>query len=569
MNNLGGRQGMDQAKPGGKAVTRPVEPVRIIPTVAERPLGPGRPPSTIGTCTMKRADILTLGALRSAGMRTESVRDEVRRNLVAALREGRTVFEGIVGYEHTVLPQIENALLARHDFILLGLRGQAKTRILRQLVRLLDAEIPMIAGCEIHDDPYKPICKRCRRLAAEAGDDLPLEWLPREARYHEKLATPDVTIADLIGDIDPIKATRDRLTFGDEEALHFGIVPRTHRGIFALNELPDLQPRIQVGLLNVMEERDVQIRGLPIRLPVDVLMVFSANPEDYTNRGNIITPLKDRIASQVLTHYPQDLDVARAITDQESWIDRGVDIRIPEWYREVVERVAFAARASEFVDQKSGVSARLSIAAYENLVSSLERRAHRTGDRPVWPRLLDLQAVVPAVSGKIELVYEGEQQGPDAVARHIIGQAVKTVFHAHFPQTSRNGKRRRGAEDRLRSEASRPEALRTEASRPEPSRQPTPGVYDAITSWFSAGNRIEISDLMPQAEYAAELERVDGLAEVAEQFLPAESAAERVLVMELVLEGLYQNSFVAKETVDRATFYSDMLMRMFQSMDES
>jgi magnesium chelatase subunit I len=498
--------------------------------------------------------IRTLGALRRAGVRTRGVRDEVRSNLTAALRERRPVFEGIVGYEHTVLPQIENALLARHDFILLGLRGQAKTRILRQLVNLLDEEIPVVQGCEINDDPYAPICKRCRRVAAEAGDDLPVAWMPREARYHEKLATPDVTIADLIGDIDPIKAARDRLTFGDEEALHFGIVPRTHRGIFALNELPDLQPRIQVGLLNVMEERDVQIRGLPIRLPIDVLMVFSANPEDYTNRGNIITPLKDRIASQVLTHYPVDVEVARAITDQESWVERGIEFRVPDWFRAIVERVAFAARASEFVDQKSGVSARLSIAAYENLVSNLERRAHRTGDRPVLPRLADLQAVIPAVSGKIELVYEGEQQGPDAVARHIVGQAVKEVFHLYFPQTSRNGKKRRGA-----AAAGDDDAARGEST----------GVYDPITQWFASGNRIELSDSMPHAEYAAELERVDGLGEVADRYLAVEDARERACVMELVLEGLYQNSFVAKETVERSTFYSDMLMRMFQSMEDA
>jgi magnesium chelatase subunit I len=510
----------------------------------------------------KRLQIRTLGALREAGVRTEPVRDEVRRNLESTLRSGKPVFDGILGYDHTVVPQIENALLARHDFILLGLRGQAKTRILRQLVRLLDPHVPVVEGCEINDDPYAPICKRCRRIAAEGGDDLPVAWMEREARYHEKLATPDVTIADLIGDIDPIKAARDRLAFGDEEALHYGIVPRTHRGIFALNELPDLQPRIQVGLLNIMEEGDVQIRGLPVRLPIDVLMVFSANPEDYTNRGNIITPLKDRIASQVLTHYPSDVAVARAITDQESWVDRGVELQIPDWYREIVELVAFEARRSEFVDQKSGVSARLSIAAFENLVSNLERRAYRTGDRPVLPRLVDLQALVPAVSGKIELVYEGEQQGPDAVARHVIGQAVKSVFHTHFPQTAkRNGKRRRDARGE-RSE-SRSSAV-DEATAPESS-----GVYDAITAWFSNGNRIEISDVMPHAEYAAELARVDGLAEVARRFLPAPDAREAACVMELVLEGLYQNSFVAKETVERSTFYSDMLLRMFQGMEES
>jgi magnesium chelatase subunit I len=487
----------------------------------------------------------TRGALRAAGYQPLSVKDEVRRNLIAARRAGTPLFAGIQGYEHTVIPQLENALLARHDFILLGLRGQAKTRLLRQLVELLDEVVPVVEGCEINDDPLQPICRRCRRLAAEHGDDLPVRWLHRDERYHEKLATPDVTIADLIGDVDPIKASRERLSLGDEEVLHFGIVPRTHRGIFALNELPDLQPRIQVGLLNIMEEKDFQIRGLPVRLAIDVLMVFAANPEDYTNRGNIITPLKDRIASQILTHYPQDLATAQRITDQEAWTARGFTVVIPAWFRALVEQVAFEARASEFVDQKSGVSARLSIAAYENLISNLERRALLTGEAPVVARLVDLAALVPAVSGKIELVYEGEQQGPDAVARHIIGQAVKTVFHQYFPKTSRDAKPKRGT----------PAAAEEHAD-----------VYDRITAWFSAGNRVELSDQSTQAEHAASLRRVTGLEQVAQRFLPSTDPAEVPAVMELVLEGLYQNSFVAKETVERSTFYSDMLLRMMQGM---
>ena len=493
-----------------------------------------------------RLDIRTAAALRDSGYRPESVKDEVRRNLLAMKGNGAALFEGIIGYEHTVVPQIENALLARHDFILLGLRGQAKTRLLRQLVRLLDEHVPVVEGCEINDDPLAPICKRCRLLAEKKGGELPVVWLQRDERYHEKLATPDVTIADLIGDIDPIKATRDKLTFGDEEVLHFGIVPRTHRGIFALNELPDLQPRIQVGLLNIMEEKDFQIRGLPVRLPIDIFMVFSANPEDYTNRGNIITPLKDRIASQILTHYPRNLEVAQRITDQEAWTERGLVYRMPGYYREIIEQVAFEARRSEVVDQKSGVSARLAIAAYENLVSNLERRALATGDGPVYPRLVDLQSLVPAVSGKIELVYEGEQQGPDAVARHIVGQAVKTVFHQHFPKAAREAKPKRGAE-----------------AAPAPS-----GVYDRITAWFSGGNRIEVSDSMPEAQYAGELRRVAGLEEVARRYLDLEDEGARPAVMELVLEGLYQSSFVAKECVERSTFYSDMLLRMFQGLSE-
>ncbi|MFQ5599995.1 MAG: magnesium chelatase [Candidatus Krumholzibacteriia bacterium] len=496
-------------------------------------------------------DIRTLGGLRKTSYRPVPVKEEIRRNLMSMKRDGRPPFEGIVGYAHTVLPKIENALLSRHDFLLLGLRGQAKTRILRQLVRLLDEWTPAIAGCQINDDPLSPLCKRCRRLQDEQGDDLPLVWLHRDERYQEKLATPDVTIADLIGDIDPIKAARDRLTFADEEVIHFGIVPRTHRGIFALNELPDLQPRIQVGLLNIMEERDFQIRGFPVRLLIDVLMVFSANPEDYTNRGNIITPLKDRIASQILTHYPRSLEEAMRITDQEAWTERGIEYHIPKWFREILEQVAFEARGSEFVDQNSGVSARIGISAYESLLSNLERRALETGDGPVYPRIADLQAVVPAISGKIELVYEGEQQGPDAVARHIVGQAVKTVFQKHFPRVTKEVRRRRRAD--------------AQVERPAPERS---AAYDRVTAWFSGGERVAVSDLMPQSEYVAQLHRVDSLEEIAREFMPAAEERELPGVMELVLEGLYQNSFVAKETVEYSTFYSDMLMRMFDGLGE-
>src|SRR5512135_1151901 len=319
---------------------------------------------------------MTLGDLKEAGYRPRPVKDELRENLRRALSRGENPFPGIHGYDRTVLPALSNAILSRHDFLLLGLRGQAKTRLLRLLVNLLDPEIPAIAGSELNEDPFLPITKYGHRILAEKGDDTPIVWIPRSERYREKLATPDVTIADLIGDIDPIKAATERRSYSDEEVIHFGIVPRTNRGIFAINELPDLQPRIQVGLLNILEERDLQIRGFPLRIPLDVLMVFSANPEDYTNRGNIITPLKDRIASQILTHYPQDPKVASAITDQEAWTDRtlhGVTVLL-------VEEIAFVARRSELVDQSSGVSARLPIAARELLISNLERRALRTGE---------------------------------------------------------------------------------------------------------------------------------------------------------------------------------------------
>src|SRR5512143_298625 len=328
----------------------------------------------------------TLGELRDSGWRPKSVRDELRDNLICAIRAGRNPFPGIVGYEKTVIPALQNAILARHDIILLGLRGQAKTRLLRSLVNLLDEEIPVIVGSELNESPFAPFTKFSRNLAAQAGLDLPVVWLPREERYREKLATPDVTIADLIGDIDPVKAATLKKSFADEEVLHYGIIPRTNRGIFAINELPDLQPRIQVGLLNILEERDLQIRGFPVRIPLDIVMVFSANPEDYTNRGNIITPLKDRIASQVLTHYPRDVKTARCITDQEAWSVRsldGVKIVVTERVKDLLEEIAMVARRSEFVDQTSGVSARMPIATRELLVSNLERRALRTGERVV------------------------------------------------------------------------------------------------------------------------------------------------------------------------------------------
>ena len=501
------------------------------------------------------------GQLLASGYRSRSVKDELRQNLLRAKRTREPLFPGILGYEHSVIPQVENAILSRHDFLLLGLRGQAKTRILRGLTALLDPFVPAVAGCPIHDDPLEPICKRCRRLLQEQGDALPIEWLSRQQRYNEKLATPDVTIADLIGDIDPLKAARDRLTFADEEVIHFGIVPRTHRGIFALNELPDLQPRIQVGLLNIMEEKDVQIRGFPVRLPLDVLMVFSANPEDYTNRGNIITPLKDRIASQVLTHYPRSRELAMQITDQEAWHERGLDIRVPEYFRRIIEQVAFEARQSEFVDQSSGVSARVPISAYENLLSNLERRALATGDTPVYPRIVDLQALVPALSGKIELVYEGEQQGPDAVARHIIGQAVKTVFLEYFPAVARPRAAAKSGPG--------PEAPRQRPGGAEPARAARPAaepIYDRITGWFSGGRRVEVSDAMPERDYAAALHQVAGLEEVARRYVQLDDADAYPGVMELVLEGLYQQSFVAKESLEHATFYSDMLMRMFDGL---
>src|SRR5438105_1133500 len=386
-------------------------------------------------------NVHTLGELRASGYTVRSVKDEMRRNLLAKIARGETTFPGIHGYERTVIPAIHNAVLSKHDIILLGLRGQAKTRILRSLTSLLDEHAAVIAGCEINDSPYEPTCKRCRRLAIEKGDELPIAWLRRDERYREKLATPDVTVADLIGDIDPIKAANQRLTYADEEVIHYGIIPRTNRGIFAINELPDLAPRIQVALLNILEERDLQIRGFPVRIPMDVVLVFSANPEDYTSRGNIITPLKDRIDSQILTHYPQKVETARRITEQEAWLDRQarVTIEMPVYIRDLVENIAFVARDSELVDQSSGVSARLTISAMELLQSNLERRTAMTGDAHVFPRLSDLAMVLPAITGKVEMVYEGEQQGAEVVARKLIGTAVAKLFESKFPAVERAG----------------------------------------------------------------------------------------------------------------------------------
>jgi magnesium chelatase subunit I len=489
----------------------------------------------------------TLRELTKSRYRVLPVKEEIRKNLSAKIRAKETIFPGIVGYDRTVIPQLTNALLSRHDILLLGLRGQAKTRLLRALPGLLDDEVPAMAGCPINDDPLRPTCALCRRVLAESGDAAPIRWVPRAERYREKLATPDVTIADLIGDIDPIKAARERLDFSDEGVIHYGIVPRTNRGIFALNELPDLQPRIQVGLLNILEEKDLQIRGFPVRLPLDLLVVFTANPEDYTNRGNIITPLKDRIDSQVITHYPQSIEDAMAITAQEAWVERGVPLRVPVFVREIVEEIAFEARTSEFIDQSSGVSARLTISAYENLLSNIERRALLTGEARWTPRICDLYAAVPAIAGKIELVYEGEREGPTIVSLNLIGRAINKVFQRRFPPVFKSkGKPSVGGEKDAPASGS--------------------PAYKEISDFFAGGGRIEIADDMAFAPYFAELSRVPGLARLAKKHVVVADDEEHALAMELVLDGLHQNSVVAKEAVDQTVRYSDMLANMFKNM---
>lgn len=488
----------------------------------------------------------TLGELRESGYVVKPVKDELRANLIRKLRNNEALFPGIIGYEKTVIPALVNAILARHDIILLGLRGQAKSRIVRALPSLLDEYIPVVKGSEINDNPFTPVSKYAADLVGECGDATPIEWIPRDRRYGEKLATPDVTIADLIGDIDPIKAASLRLHYAHEGAIHFGIVPRTNRGIFAINELPDLQPRIQVGLFNILEEKDIQIRGFNIRIPLDIMLVFTANPEDYTNRGNIITPLKDRIDSQILTHYPRTLEDAIHITEQEAHINRdGREIRIPQFFREIVEQVAFEARKSEFVDQKSGVSARLTISAMENLISNAERRAILLGEDVIVPRICDLPHVLPGLTGKIELVFEGEQEGSVKVSKALVGKAVRETFRKYFPDPLR--KRARATQENVPAKPS-----------------PDDPEYGPIIRWFESGNKIDIADEMPSSEYLTELEKVKGLREFARRHMPdADEKIELPSVMEFVLDGLHQNSKIAKDEVDHMTSYKDMVGSIF------
>jgi magnesium chelatase subunit I len=440
-------------------------------------------------------------------VKRRSVRDEVRENLVARLRAGDKLFPGIIGFDDTVVPQIINAILSRHNFILLGLRGQAKSRILRALTGLLDEAIPVVPRCEIHDDPLAPICAACRARVRQEDDALPIAWLPRDARYVEKLATPDVTIADMIGDLDPIKAARSGLDLADELTMHYGLVPRANRGIFAINELPDLAGKIQVGLFNILQEGDVQIKGYPIRLALDVLLVFSANPEDYTARGKIITPLKDRIGSEIRTHYPVTRHHGMAITSQEAWLRRG-DVRLPEFVREAVEEVAFQARLDQKIDKRSGVSQRLPISLLENVVSNAERRALMAGESLVVPRITDIYAALPAITGKFELEYEGELRGAANVARDIIRAAVGTVFNGYFANAD------------LRQ----------------------------VTEWFDLGGSLQVDDTLPADELLSTTSQVQGLRSLASE-AGIDAKAEPPLVaaaVDFVLEGLYAQKKISR-----------------------
>lgn len=471
--------------------------------------------------------VKTLGELKSIGYELLPVKEELRRNLIKKLKAKEELFPGIVGYDETVIPQITNAILAKHDIILLGLRGQAKTRLARSLVNLLDEWTPVIAGSEVCDNPFAPISYYGVTKVNELGDATPIEWVHRSERYGEKLATPDVTIADLIGDIDPLKAAHERLHYSHEGAIHFGIVPRTNRGIFTINELPDLQPRIQVGLFNILEERDIQIRGFKIRIPLDIMIIFTANPEDYTNRGSIITPLKDRIASQIITHYPQDIDDAIAITEQEAWIKRYGEegLVVPYYFKEIIERIAFEARESDFVDQKSGVSARLAIGAMETLISNAERRSLLNSDEVIVPRITDLPFVITGITGKVELVFEGEEEGISKVAQALMGRAVKTIFKKYFPDPLAKPMRRKSEEGKEVKTA-----------------------YDEILKWFASGNTITLTDTMPFESYLKELSKVPNLKELTARNIniPEADRFSLASAMEFVLDGLHQHSKLAK-----------------------
>jgi magnesium chelatase subunit I len=456
------------------------------------------------------AAIQTLVALRRTGYVSRPVKQEIRDNLVRKLQAGEPLFPGIIGYDETVVPQLVNAVLSRHNFILLGLRGQAKSRILRGLVDLLDDQIPVMPGCDIHDDPLAPICAACRARVAKEGDALVIGWLPREARFVEKLATPDVTIADMVGDIDPIKAAQAGLNLSDELTMHYGLLPRANRGVFAVNELPDLAGKIQVGLFNILQEGDVQIKGYPIRLKLDVLLVFTANPEDYTARGKIITPLKDRIGSEIRTHYPSTRHHGMAITKQEAWTDRSGALKtdIPAYVREVVEEVAFQARADRKIDKRSGVSQRLPISTLELVVSNAERRALASGEPLVVPRVTDLYAALPSITGKFELEYEGELRGAEHVARDLIRAAVGSVFTGVFD----------GVDTRT------------------------------VVEWFDLGGSLQLSDTSSAEDVIAQTRGVGGLRELTERAgLPAGAPAPLVAsAIDFVLEGLYAQRKISR-----------------------
>lgn len=487
--------------------------------------------------------ITTLGELKKSGYISKSVKEEIRHNLIEKLKRKENTFPGILGYEDSVIPDTERALLSKHNILFLGLRGQAKTRMARQMTELMDEYIPTIAGSEINDDPLKPISRFAFDQIAAHGDETPIHWLHRSERYGEKLATPDVSVADLIGDIDPIKAANMRLNFADERVIHYGIIPKSNRGIFVINEIPDLQARIQVALFNILEEGDIQIRGFKLRMPLDILFVFTANPEDYTNRGSIVTPLKDRIESQILTHYPKALETSLAITEQEAEIDpeQIAKINISDLAKRLIEQVAFEARASEFVDKKSGVSARLTIAAFENAVSAAERRALMNNEKHTQVWISDLSGIIPSITGKIELVYEGEQEGPYQVAMNLMDKSIRSQFVHYFPN---------------------PETFKKRRNTGKESTKELENPYKSITRWFDAGHSAEVLFNLTDKQKLIELYKVDGLHALVKKYFSTSNEMETGLLMEFVLHGLAAYSLISKKIVDNKIEFKDLIGSM-------
>jgi magnesium chelatase subunit I len=489
-------------------------------------------------------NINTLGALKATAYKSKSIKEEMRDNLIAKMQAGEERFPGIVGYEDTVIPDTERAILSRHNMLFLGLRGQAKTRMARLMIDLLDEYVPYIAGSDLHDDPFHPISTYGKRMVEEQGDSTPISWLHRSERYGEKLATPDVSVADLIGDIDPVKAANLKLDFSDERVIHYGIIPRSNRCIFVINELPDLQARIQVSLFNILQEGDIQIRGFKLRLPLDIVFVFTANPEDYTNRGSIVTPLKDRIESQILTHYPKSMEAALSITAQEAAVHESQSKLIDQsdLVARIIEQIAFEARSSEFVDQKSGVSARLTIAALENAFSAAERRALINKEKSTQIWMSDLQGIIPAITGKIELVYEGEQEGPYQVSVNLLERSIRTVFTQYFPD---------------------PEGFKKKRNKEAAVESP----YKTVSQWFDLGNHINMLFHLKDNDRVKLLNTVVGLSELVLQFYPKATGKHKALLMEFVLYGLSAYSLISKKILSEKIEFRDLMGSMFSGED--
>jgi magnesium chelatase subunit I len=489
--------------------------------------------------TDEKLKIKTLAELKQAGYEPRSVKQELRDNLIEKIRNKESIFSGIWGYEETVIPDVERAILSMHNINLLGLRGQAKTRIARMMTGLLDEYVPYVTGSELHDDPMSPLSRYAKDIVVSQGNQTPVSWLHRDERYTEKLATPDVSVADLIGDVDPIKAATLKLPYSDERVIHFGLIPRSHRGLFVINELPDLQARIQVALFNILQEGDIQVRGFKLRLPLDIQFVFTANPEDYTNRGSIVTPLKDRIESQIVTHYPKSIEVGKKITAQEASVKKEQKelVKVNELAKTLIEQIAVEARASEYVDSKSGVSARLTISAYESLLSTAERRALINGETQTHVRISDLYGVVSAICGKVELVYEGEVEGPVIVAQNLIGKAIRTQFLNFYPE-------------------------------PEKSKKTKINPYANVVEWFGAGNAMEMIADMTDREYAARLNTIDGLDDFVNMLTAYENDRERLFMMEFALHGMAEFSLIGKQSLDQGMKFQDLVSSMFSGPGE-